>query len=145
MQLGIDTLIFSAFMMIAGFQSVLFAVLSRVYAVQEHLYPAGRSYRLLFRHIRLERGLIAGMILTAGGIASMAYALLVWQRANFGQLNIEHIARIVVPSGLMFTLGFETILFSFFLSTLGMTVRYHPANSPVEYRPAATADSQLRD
>lgn len=139
-QLGIDTLIYSAFMMIAGFQSVLFAVLSRVYAIQEHLYPAGRSYRLLFRHIRLERGLIAGVILASGGIASMAYALLEWQRANFGQLNIEHIARIVVPSGMMFTLGVETILFSFFLSTLGMTVRYHPAHSPSEYEPATITE-----
>jgi glycosyltransferase involved in cell wall biosynthesis len=138
-QLGLDTLIYSAFMIIAGFQSVLFAVLSRVYAVQERLYPAGRSYRHLFCHIRLERGLVAGLLLAFGGIASMAYALLEWRRANFGPLNIEHIARIVIPSGLMTTLGIETILFSFFLSTLGMTVRYHRAECPSEYSPAEPA------
>ncbi len=138
-QLGLDTLIYSAFMIIAGFQSVLFAVLSRVYAVQENLYPAGRSYRYLFCHIRLERGLVAGLLLAFWGIASMAYALLEWRRANFGPLNIEHIARIVIPSGLMTTLGIETILASFFLSTLGMTVRYHRAECPSEYSPAEPA------
>ena len=39
---SIDTLIYCAFMIITGFQSVLFAVLSRVYAVQEHLL-SGRT------------------------------------------------------------------------------------------------------
>jgi glycosyltransferase involved in cell wall biosynthesis len=140
-QLGLDTLIYSAFMIIAGFQSVLFAVLSRVYAVQEKLYPAGRSYRYFFRHIGLERGLIAGMILAFSGFASLSYALLEWRRANFGPLNIEHIARIVIPSGLMTTLGIETILASFFLSTLGMTVRYHRAESPSEYCPVENAEN----
>ena len=141
-QLGLDTLICSAFIIIAGFQSVLFAVLSRVYAVQEHLYPGGRFYRLILRHLGLERGLVAGAILALGGIGTMLYAIFEWRQANFGPLNIEHIARIVVPSGLMFTLGIETILFSFFLSTLGMTVRHHPAQSPSEYTPTAPAECQ---
>jgi hypothetical protein len=132
-RLGIDTLIYSAFMIIAGFQSALFAVLSRVYAVQERLYPAGPAYRYLFRYIRLERGLIVGLLLVLGGMASTVYALFEWRRASFGLLDIEHIARIVVPSGLMITLGIETILFSFFLSTLGMNVRHHPTESPSEY------------
>jgi len=132
-RLGLDTLIYSSFMIIAGFQSVLFAVLSRVYAVQEHLYPAGPAYRRLFCHIQLERGLVAGLFLIAGGMAATANALLIWGRADFGTLNIEHIARIVIPSGVMITLGIETVLFSFFLSTLGMNVRYHAAQCPDEY------------
>jgi hypothetical protein len=134
-RLGIDSLIYFAFMIVTGFQSVLFAVLSRVYAVQEGLYPAGKVYRSLFRYINLEGGLIVGSLLALGGLASTFYALLEWRHAGFGPLDIEHIARIVIPSGLTITLGIETILFSFFLSTLGMNVRRLPTQSPAEYSP----------
>jgi glycosyltransferase involved in cell wall biosynthesis len=126
-ELGIDTLIYSAFMVIAGFQSALFAVLSRVYAVQERLYPAGRWYRRLFRNIYLRGSLIAGLLLTSAGFACAIYALFQWGQAAFGALDVQHIVRIVVPSGLMTTMGFEIVLFSLFLSTLGMGVRHHPA------------------
>ena len=135
-QLGIDSLIYFAFMIITGFQSVLFAALSRIYAIQEQLYPAGRAYRSLFRHFNLERGLVVGALLCVGGLASTWYALLVWHKAGFGALNIEHIARIAIPSGLMIALGNETILFSFFLSTLGLNIRRHSTLSPPELRRA---------
>jgi glycosyltransferase involved in cell wall biosynthesis len=132
-RLGIDSLIYFAFMVITGFQSVLFAILSRVYAVQEHLYPPGRAYRYFFRHIQLERGLVAGAILFLAGVGSFIYALMDWRRHAFGMLDIEHIARISIPSGLTASLGLETILFSFFLSTLGMNIRHYPAEAPSEY------------
>ena len=131
-EFGIDSLIYFAFMIITGFQSVLFAALSRIYAIQEHLYPEPRAYRSLFCHINLERGLVAGALLCLGGLASTWYALLVWHKAGFGQLNIEHIARIAIPSGLIIAMGNETILFSFFLSTLGLNIRRHSTLSPTE-------------
>jgi len=133
LELGIDSLIYFAFMIVAGFQSVLFAVLSRVYAVQERLYPAGRAYRSLFRHINLERGLLAGLLLTLGGLGSTFYALVEWSKTHFGSMSIEQIARVVIPSGLAITLGIETVLFSFFLSTLGIAMRHHSAQPPSEY------------
>jgi len=132
-ELGLDTLIYAAFMIATGFQSGLFAVLSRVYAVQEHLYPASRGYRNIYRHITLERGLIAGLLLSLGGLASTAYALLEWRNAGFGALQIEHIARISIPSGLAIALGIETMLFSFFLSTLSINVRRYSTAAPREY------------
>ena len=138
-RLDLDTLIYAAFMIVTGYQSVLFTVLSRVFAVQEGLYPAGRSYKHLFRHINLERGLIVGVLLFLGGLASTGYAVLQWRRAGFGMLDVEHIARIVIPSGLMLTLGVETILFSFFLSTLGINIRHHSTEAPSEYRSAEAA------
>jgi len=133
---SIDTLIYCAFIIITGFQSVLFAVLSRVYAIQERLYPAGRLYNRLFRHINLERGLVGGILVVLGGLASAVYAVLEWRRNGFGPLNIEHTSRIVIPSGLAITLGMEAILFSFFLSTLGMNVRQHSTEPALEYTPS---------
>jgi hypothetical protein len=131
-RLGLDTLIYSAFMIITGFQSALFAVLSRVYAVQEKLYPPSKSYNYFLRHIDLERGLVVGLLLAVAGMGSTFYALLEWHHAGFGSLDIEHIARIVIPSGLLITIGIETVLFSFFLSTLGINVRHHSVLPPSE-------------
>ena len=84
---------------------------------------------------------MAGMLLVLVGFGMTAEALIEWRRAAFGMLDFEHIARIVIPAGLMITLGIETILFSFFLSTLGMNTRHHPAESPAEYRPEGVAVS----
>jgi len=133
LKLGLDTLIYASFFILAGYQSVLFAVLARVYAVQQKLYPESPGYRTLFRHVNLERGLLAGAVLTALGLGELLRALVVWQRAAFGPLEIEHIARVSIPSGLAITLGFETILFSFFLSTLGISIRRYSPNSPEEW------------
>jgi glycosyltransferase involved in cell wall biosynthesis len=130
---GVDTLIYAAFMIITGFQSVLFSVMSRVFTVQEGLYPPSEAYNVMFRRINLERGLLVGFLLLAGGIATSIYALMQWRHAGFGTLDVEHIARIAIPSGLAITLGAETILGSFFLSTLGISVRYHHAQTPEEY------------
>jgi glycosyltransferase involved in cell wall biosynthesis len=142
-ELGLDSLLYFAFMMVSGFQSVLFAVLSRVYAVQECLYPAGRAYWNLFRHINLERGLILGFLLGLGGLSFAFYALFEWHNAGFGSMDIERVARIVIPSGLAITLGIETILFSFFLSTLGISTRHHSMEPPSEFRPTATAETMM--
>jgi glycosyltransferase involved in cell wall biosynthesis len=130
---SIDTLIYCAFMIIIGYQSTLFAVLSRVYAVRENLYPAGRAYRRVFRHINLERGLVAGSLLLIAGIAAGIEAVRQWRIAGFGPMNAEHIARIVIPSGLAITLGVETVLFSLFFSTLGLNTRYHINSVPSDY------------
>ncbi|HEY1984415.1 MAG TPA: glycosyltransferase family 2 protein [Terracidiphilus sp.] len=132
-RLSIDTLIYCAFMIVIGYQSALFAVLSRVYAVREGLYPPGRAYRYIFRHINLERGLIAGLLMFLAGIAAGVEAISQWRSAGFGPMNAEHFARIVIPSGLALTLGVETILFSLFLSTLGLNTRYHTSQIPPEH------------
>lgn len=142
--LGLDTLIYSAFMVIAGFQSVLFAVLSRVYAVQQNLYPAGPIYRFFFRDALLERGLLAGLLLAAAGFGAALYAVHQWSKAAFGPLDIEYIARIVIASGMMATLGVEIILFSFFLGTLGLSIRRHPVETPAEYGLATVASQRER-
>jgi glycosyltransferase involved in cell wall biosynthesis len=134
-RLGLDTLIYLAFMSVGGYQSVLFAVLSRIYAVQEHLYPASPGFRHIFRYINLERGLVAGVLIALAGIAAAVYSFLMWRNAGFGDLNIEHVARIVIPSSMAITLGFETVLFSFFLSTLGINIRRHSMEKPIDYEP----------
>jgi glycosyltransferase involved in cell wall biosynthesis len=121
--LDVDTLIYCSIGLLMGFQAALFAFLSRVYAVQQRLYPEPRRFRQLFRVVTLERGLIAGAVVAVAGVVGAVYSVLEWKRQAFGELNLAQTARIVIPSATAMALGIEIILFSFFLSTLGLSMR----------------------
>jgi hypothetical protein len=81
-------------------------------------------------------------LIALAGLGAAVYAFLIWRNAGFGDLNIEHVARIVIPSGMAITLGVETVLFSFFLSTLGINIRRNSPDVPESYRPADLSDGQ---
>jgi glycosyltransferase involved in cell wall biosynthesis len=126
-ELGLDTLIYCSTLTVAGFQAVLFWLLSRAYAVQEGLYPETPRDRKNARHFTLERGLGAGALILAAGLGAALYAVWQWKQHAFGALDTEHIARIVIPSSVAISLGLETILFSFLLSTFVLNVRPYSA------------------
>ena len=138
LQLDVDTLIYCAFGLLIGFQGVMFALLSRVFAVQERLYPATAGFRRLFRYITLETGLVAGAGIFLAGLALAIYTVAFWRRQQFGPLELRAAARLVIPAATGMALGVEIMLFSFFLSTLGLSVRHHgPAlGDPVSHEPA---------
>jgi hypothetical protein len=54
------TLLFSSVAILCGYQSILFAVLTKVFAVSEKLMPETPKMRRVFRLFTLERGLVAG-------------------------------------------------------------------------------------
>ncbi len=124
-QLDVDTLVYCAFSVLIGFQSVLFAVLSRIYAMQENLYPVTARYKAIFRVLTLESGLIAGLLLFLGGLGLTIYSVLAWRATGFGPLDLNRTSRVVIPAATALALGSELILMSFFLSTLGLSVRRH--------------------
>jgi glycosyltransferase involved in cell wall biosynthesis len=121
-QFGLDTLIYCSTMLVTGFQSALFWILSRVYALHEGLYPKNGDDRHL-GSITLERGLAVGSGVLLCGLSSAIYALWEWKQHAFGNLDTERIARIVIPSSIAISLGFEIVLFSFLLSTFGLRLR----------------------
>jgi hypothetical protein len=116
---SVDRLIYCVAIIDIGFQAVLFALLSRLYAIQEGLFPKSITFRL-------ERGIIVGTVLLLIDVALLYSALSIWSRASFGDLNPEQVTRIVVSSSLSLSLGFEVILSSFLLSMLKLNVRAFP-------------------
>ena len=54
-RLSVDTLIYSAAMIEVGAQAIIFALLSRAYAIQEGLFPRPPKPTLFDRIFRLER------------------------------------------------------------------------------------------
>jgi glycosyltransferase involved in cell wall biosynthesis len=126
-QLGLDTVIYCSTFIVAGFQATTFWFLSRMYALQAGLYPKTPGDQRFARLITLERGLVAGAALTAAGLATAFYAIWQWKLHGFGNLELERIARIVLPSSVAISLGMEVTLFSFLLSTFGLNVRPYAA------------------
>jgi hypothetical protein len=124
---GLDTLVYCSALVTAGFQAILFAVLSRAYAVQEGLYPKGLRSADYSSQFSLERGLIVGLVILLAGLASAAYAFLQWKHNAFGAMETEHIARLVIPSSVALSLGFEVILFSLLLSTFSLNLPTYEA------------------
>jgi hypothetical protein len=122
-RLSSGTLIYAVMIIEVGFQALLFAVMSRAYAVQEGLVPPSARLRLIERVLSLESGIIVGLGLMAVGALLLAYALGTWSHAGFGDLNAEQIVRIVISSSLAISMGFQVMFSSFLLSTLKLSVR----------------------
>jgi hypothetical protein len=119
----VSTLLFAAMAILIGFQSTVFAMFTKVFAISEGLIPEDKHLAWLFRYVTLEKGLIAGIGLMLAGTGAWVLGLSYWRGHNFGALDPEKTLRIVIPGLVFFTLGFQVILSSFFLSVLGMRRR----------------------
>ena len=124
-EVGFDvgTMVFAAAIIIAGYQAVTFAVFGKVFAITAGLLPEDERFRRLFRIVTLEKGLLIGALLAAGGAAIFVMAGLDWRAHGFGPLDPARTLRAVIPGTILLVVGFQTILSSFFLSVLGMDKR----------------------
>ncbi len=117
------TLLFASLAAILGYQAVLFAVLSKVFAISEGLLPEDPRVTRFFERFPLEAGLLAGAISMLCGLVLLGAAVNQWRNVDFGALNYAHTMRWVVPGVTLTALGFQTVLWSFFTSLLGMRRR----------------------
>src|SRR5688572_7279172 len=121
--LDAHTLLFSSLALICGYQSILFAVFTKVFAITEGLLPKDSRIRLLSRIVTLERGALGGAIGMLGGVLLLLLAIARWAAEDFGRLDYASTMRLVVPGVTLTALGFQTVLSSFFLSILRMRRR----------------------
>jgi glycosyltransferase involved in cell wall biosynthesis len=117
----VHTLLFGAMAILIGFQSVVFATFTKVFAISEGLLPEDRRLSRVFRYVTLETGLITGLVLIFAGACFWGLGLDYWRIRQFGPLDMETTLRIVIPGLVFVTLGFQVVLSSFFLSVLGMS------------------------
>ncbi len=116
----VNTLMYAAAAVFIGFQSILFAVFTKIYAVNEGLLPEDPRLTRLFRTVTLEVGLAVGAILTLIGLAASIWAVTDWGQHSFGDLDPQRSLRVIIPAVLSLMLGFQIVLSSFFLSVLGL-------------------------
>jgi glycosyltransferase involved in cell wall biosynthesis len=121
--LNVHTLLYAGAAVSIGFQSIVFAVFTKVFAISVGLLPDDPRLSRLFRYVTLETGLLAGGTLLAIGLGGSLWALSSWSTSSFGELDPSQTQRIVIPSITAMTLGLQVVLSSFFLSVLGLRRR----------------------
>ncbi|WP_432866852.1 glycosyltransferase family 2 protein [Microbispora rosea] len=116
----VDTLVGASAMVVSGFQAVLFALFTKVYAAEEGFLPEDRRIRRLVDVVTLEKGLLAGGALAVAGLVGLVASLAHWGGRGFGELIPAESLRLVVPSATAFVMSFQTIFASLFISILGI-------------------------
>jgi glycosyltransferase involved in cell wall biosynthesis len=120
----VHTLVYAAMLVVIGFQTIVFAAFTKIFAINEGLLPPDRRLDRVFKIITLEVGLVLGVLMLAAGVAGSLYALAVWEQTAFGVLDASSLAmRIVIVSSSAIALGVQVILSSFFFSILGLRRR----------------------
>jgi len=118
--LDVHTFLYAAIAIVIGYQTVIFAIFTKVFAITEGLLPEDPRLKTLFRYIKLETGILAGALVLATGIGLSIYALSFWSATSFGPLDPSRTLRLVIPAVTAIALGLQTVLSSFFLSILGL-------------------------
>lgn len=121
--LDVNALLYSSLFVVLGYQSILFAVLTKSFAVAQGLLPTTRDVQRFYRIFNLERGLVVGAVFTLVGLSLLAAVLVRWWSQDFGQMDHRATLRLSIPGAMFASLGVQTVLFSFFASILGLRRR----------------------
>jgi hypothetical protein len=117
------TLLFASLAILCGYQSILFAIFTKTFAIAEGMMPEDRLFSRFFEFVNLERGLVIASVALFVGLALLVVAVNQWRLTDFGSLDYAPTMRLVVPGVTLTALGFQTMLSSFFASILGMRRR----------------------
>ncbi len=113
-----------------GYQMILLAVFVRIFAHTRGLLPSQSGLQRAFTFFTLERGLLAGALLSLLGLGWIAFALFGWVRAGFGDLDPQVATRWVIAGRTLLSLGGQTVLFSLIFSYLGLDDKPATATPP---------------
>jgi glycosyltransferase involved in cell wall biosynthesis len=119
----VHTLLFASVAILCGWQAVLFAIFTKVFAISEGLMPEDRRMNRFFEIVNLERGLVASAATLVAGLGLLITAIFQWRAAGFGALDYAQTMRWVIPGATLTALGVQTLFASFFVSILGMKRR----------------------
>jgi glycosyltransferase involved in cell wall biosynthesis len=114
------TLLFASLAVLLGYQSLLFALFARTFAITEGLLPRAPELERFFRVMNLEKTIALGGAAFVAGTSLLLAAVAVWRSVGFGNLDYARTMRLVVPGTTLTALGFQTILGGFFVSILGL-------------------------
>jgi hypothetical protein len=117
------TLLIASLAILRGYQTILFAIFTKTFAVSEGLMPEDRYYTRFYQLLNLERGLVIAALALLIGLVFLLAAVNQWRLADFGRFDYAQTMRLVVPGMTLTALGFQTVMSSFFVSILGMKRR----------------------
>ena len=118
--LDVHTLLVAGFLALLGYQLVLFAVFTKIFAVRAGFHPPHPTLEKIFKYVTLEVGLGAGALITLVGLVALVAAVVSWGAVGFGHLDPRQTMREVIPAVVLLALGTQTVFASFFISILSI-------------------------
>ena len=118
----IGTMMYTIALTVVGYQAVLFAVLSHVYAQAEGFLPTKARFQAFQQRLSMESGILIGVGIFAIGLGLSVVSLLHWRSAGFGGLAPADSVRTAAPAMVGLVLGSQTILGGLFVSLLRIRV-----------------------
>jgi glycosyltransferase involved in cell wall biosynthesis len=119
-RLDIHTLLVAGFLALLGYQLVLFAVFTKIFAIRAGFHPPHPALERLSRYVTLEVGLGAGVLMVLVGVIALVLAVASWGAVGFGNLDPSLTMREVIPAVVLLALGTQTVFASFFISILSI-------------------------
>lgn len=125
MQIGgvtfdVHTLLFASLFILCGFQTILFAFLTKIFAIMEGLLPPDPKLDKFFDIITLEKSLIICAAMLLVGVALLLVAVNEWRLTGFGNLDYAQTMRWVIPGATLTAVAVQSVFSSFFASVLGL-------------------------
>ncbi|MEO5664209.1 MAG: glycosyltransferase family 2 protein [Nocardioides sp.] len=114
----VGTMLVAMAVAVIGYNSVTFAILSKVYAAHEGFLPASERFDVFQRRLGLERVILAGVGMFVIGLVWLAFSLWGWRSEQFGSLQPRESIRAVAPAVLGLLFGAQTIMAGAFLAIL---------------------------
>ena len=120
----VSSQVYLAALTVVGYQSVLFAILTKIYAQHEGFrIPRSRNFDRLERRISLESGALVGLAIFLVGLAIAVWQFAAWAAAGFGSLDPSTTMRTAVLGALLMMLGAQTIMAGMFLGVLNVGLK----------------------
>lgn len=117
-ELGATTLLFAAMLLLLGSQLVSFGIVARLYGVASNLWPTSARVERFRARFSVERGAIAGTMVSLAGVAGIAILIGGWASAGFGAMDAVGLMRLAIPAMVATLLGLQTVFTSFLIGLI---------------------------
>lgn len=119
-QFEVTSMLYSAILMIIGFQMLQFSVFTGVFGQRIGQLPQSGDFALKSSNFVQKKGYWIALILVLVGVIGMILSLITWGNAGFGELNNTFVCKTAILFGSIFAIGIETMLFTVFSKILCM-------------------------
>lgn len=116
----IHTMFLGGLAVFLGYQLVVFALFTKLFAIREGYHPEPGYPSWILRIFQLEVGLAVGAVLALVGLLLVGAAVAEWSGVGFGDLDPRFTMRRLIPGASLLVTGVQTMYSSLFLSILGL-------------------------